>query len=176
LIETISVESSAPGERHEGLADHIGEISVKTWPGQPADPATQVSGARWIRAAEWVPFQRSTFVTPPFASYFSGHSTYSRAAAEVMTEFTGSPYFPGGLGEALAPMNDFLQFELGPSTDVRLQWASYYDAADQAGLSRLYGGIHPRVDDFTGRRMGSQVGLNAWDQARRYFAGTASSR
>ncbi len=174
LIETITAESSAPDERHEALADHVGEIAVKVWPGQPTDPLTQTGGTRWIRAVEWVPFQRSTFVTPPFASYFSGHSTFSRSAAEVLTAFTGSAYFPGGMGEALAPANHFLQFEIGPSTDVRLQWATYYDAADQAGLSRLYGGIHPRVDDFTGRRMGAQVGASAWEQARRYFAGTAS--
>ena len=93
--------------------------------------------------------------------------------AEVLTHLTGSPYFPGGLGEFLAPANAFLKFELGPTTDVRLQWASYYDAADQAGLSRLYGGIHPAIDDFTGRIVGSQVGIGAWNRAAKYFDGTA---
>ena len=67
----------------------------------------------------------------------------------------------------------FLKFELGPTTDVRLQWASYYDAADQAGLSRLFGGIHPSIDDFTGRIVGSQVGIGAWNRASTYFDGTA---
>ena len=38
----------------------------------------------WIRAANWLPYQRDTFVTPPFAGYISGHSTFSRAAAEVL--------------------------------------------------------------------------------------------
>jgi hypothetical protein len=174
LIEVITPESSAPGERHEALAAYVGEIAIRAWPGEPADPTTQVSGAKWLRATTWVPYQRKTFVTPPFASYFSGHSTYSRAAAEVLTRLTGSSYFPGGLGEFVAPANGFLKFERGPTTDVRLQWASYYDAADQAGISRLFGGIHPRVDDFTGRRVGSQVGAGAWALATTYFDGTAA--
>ena len=173
LIEVITPASSALGSRHEALADYVGEIALFAWPGEPADPATQFSPSQWIRARNWVPYQRKTFVTPPFASYFSGHSTYSRAAAEVLTQLTGSPYFPGGLGEFVAPANHFLKFEIGPTTDVRLQWASYYDAADQAGISRLYGGIHPRADDFTGRKIGAQVGTVAWGRAIRYFDGTA---
>ena len=173
LVEVITPQSSAAGQEHEALAAFVGEIAVRTWPGAPADPTTQASGARWIRVKNWVPYQRDTFVTPAFASYFSGHSTFSRAAAEVLTHLTGSPYFPGGLGEFLAPANAFLKFELGPTTDVRLQWASYYDAADQAGLSRLYGGIHPAIDDFTGRIVGSQVGIDAWNRAAKYFDGTA---
>jgi hypothetical protein len=173
LIEVITPASSAPGERHAALAAFVGEIAVRTWPGAPADPATQSSPATWIRAKNWVPYQRATFVTPAFASYFSGHSTFSRAAAETLTRLTGSPYFPGGLAEFVAPANAFLKFEAGPTTDVRLQWASYYDAADQAGLSRVYGGIHPRVDDFTGRIVGAQVGAGAWTRAAKYFDGTA---
>ena len=100
-------------------------------------------------------------------------STYSRSAAEVLASITGSPYFPGGLGEFVAPANAYLKFDTGPTTDVRLQWASYYDAADQAGISRLYGDIHPRVDDFTGRVLGATVGTIAWQRARTYFDGTA---
>src|SRR5262249_41564221 len=138
LIEVITAESSAPGERHAALAAFVGEIALNAWPGEPPDPAMQFSPATWIRAKNWLPYQRKTFVTPPFASYFSGHSTYSRAAAEILTQLTGSAYFPEGLGEFVAPANAFLKFEIGPTTDVRLQWARYYDAADQAGLSRLY--------------------------------------
>jgi len=49
----------------------------------------------------------------------------------------------------------------------------YYDAADQAGVSRLYGGIHIVADDFAGRRLGSTIGKHAWTLAERYFLGTA---
>ena len=41
----------------------------------------------WILAADWLPYQLPTFVTPAFAGYVSGHSTFSRAAAEVLTAF-----------------------------------------------------------------------------------------
>jgi hypothetical protein len=111
-------------------------------------------------------------VTPAFPGYFSGHSTFSRAAAEVLTRFTGSEYFPGGLGEYVAPKNTFLTFERGPSDTVTMQWATYYDAADEAGISRIFGGIHPPVDDFAGRRTGALVGAAAFDKAKGYFLGT----
>jgi hypothetical protein len=173
LVEVITAESSAPGERHADLASYVGEVALLTWPGEPADPITQHSGVKWVRAKVWVPYQRNTFVTPPFAAYTSGHSTYSRAAAEVLTRFTGSSYFPGGLGEYVVPQNNFLKFEIGPAEEIHLQWAQYYDAADQAGISRLYGGIHVAGDDFEGRKSGAQVGPHAFDRAVGYFDGTA---
>jgi len=119
---------------------------------------------------DWVPFQLPTFVTPAFAGYVSGHSTFSRAAAEVMTAFTGTPYFPGGISMWTVPAGE-LQVESGPTQDVTLQWASYYDAADQAGISRLFGGIHISADDLEGRKIGSQVGSAVWELARRHFEG-----
>lgn len=170
LIEVITPESSRPGRRHAALKDFVGEVALFAWPGNPADPKTQHSGRRWIRAAEWVPYQLDTFVTPAFAAYTSGHSTFSRSAAEVLTRFTGSPFFPGGLASFTAPKNTYLKFELGPTTDVALQWATYYDAADQAGQSRIWGGIHILADDFGGRRMGAAIGANVYDKARTYWA------
>ena len=102
---------------------------------------------RWIPAVDWVPYQLPTFVTPAFAGYVSGHSTFSRAAAEVLTAFTGSSFFPGGLYEVPVPSGR-LKVENGPAQDFTLQWATYYDAADAAGLSRLYMGIHVPPDDL----------------------------
>ena len=61
--------------------------------------------------------------------------------------------------------------EAGPSKDIVLQWASYYDAADAAGQSRLYGGIHVQADDFAGRIIGSTCGKDAWTLAQRYYSG-----
>jgi hypothetical protein len=128
---------------------------------------------RWIRAVEWVPYQAPTFVTPSFQGYVSGHSTFSRAAAEVLTSFTGSAFFPGGLSEWTTEPGS-LKVEAGPTQAVTLQWATYYDAADQAGLSRLYGGIHVSADDLTGRKIGSECGKAAWSQARQYYDGRAA--
>jgi hypothetical protein len=174
LIEVITKESSAAGQRHAALARDVGKIAIKAWGGVPADPKTQTSGAVWMLAGAWVPYQLPTFVTPSFQGYASGHSTFSRAAAEVMTAFTGSEYFPGGVSGYTIPAGS-LKNEKGPSSDIRLEWATYYDAADQAGQSRLFGGIHIQADDFNGRIIGSQCGKDAWVLAQRYYAGTAGS-
>ncbi len=173
LIELATTESLSAEGRHQGTPGaNAGNILIKAWGGEPGDPETEFTGVKWIRAIDWLPYQRDTFVTPAFAGYVSGHSGFSRAAAEVLSSMTGSPYFPGGMGEFIAPMNNFLQFEQGPSVDVHLQWATYFDAADEAGLSRIYGGIHVPVDDGPGRIVGSLCGKEAWNLATRYFDGS----
>ncbi len=173
LIEVATSSSLSSGGKHFGAPNaQVGDILANVWGGEPADPNTQFTGRKWIRAIDWLPYQRDTFVTPAFAGYVSGHSGFSRAAAEVLTRITGSEYFPGGMGTFTAPKDQFLQFELGPSVDVVLQWATYYDAADEAGISRLYGGIHVPADDGPGRIIGSQCGIAAWDLAEKYFDGS----
>jgi hypothetical protein len=171
LIELVTAQSSAPGGRHEALAGHVGEIAIRAWQGAPKD-ASQQSGVGWILGTRWVPYQRPSFVTPAFPGFVSGHSTFSRAAAEVLAGYTGTPYFPGGLFESRIKAGA-LGTDKGPSQDVVLQSATYDDAADQAGLSRLYGGIHIAADDFAGRRIGSVVGKKAWALAQRYYNGSA---
>ena len=168
-IETIHEGDSLAG--NGGV--NIGRIKARTWRGPNfiRNPQTDVAGVGWILLENWWPYQRPSFVTPPFAGYVSGHSTFSRAAADVLTKLTGSEYFPGGLAQFTAPKDDFLVFEKGPSVDVTLQWASFRDAADQTSLSRIWGGIHPPVDDLPGRRLGSQVAERAWDRAQLYFSG-----
>ena len=123
------------------------------------------AGVDWILADRWWPYQRPSFVTPPFAGYVSGHSTYSRAAAELLELLTGSPYWPGGLAEWPAPMNQFLVFEDGPSVSFNLQWATFMDASNESALSRMWGGIHPPMDDAPGRLIGKHVGRNAFHYA-----------
>jgi hypothetical protein len=169
LIELVTSNTVASG-RHAGLTP--GKIAVLSWPGQPANPTTTYQGVKWMHGDSWIPYQRTNFVTPAFPGYISGHSSFSRAAAEVLTAITGSPFFPGGMGTYTSPANTGLGFEKGPSQTVQLQWATYYDAADQAGLSRIWGGIHPPVDDFGGRRAGSQAGLAVWAVAQKYFDGS----
>ncbi len=175
VIEVVTPDTVASGERHEHLvgpgSENLGKIAIKAWRGPDfiSDPATTAAGVGWILAERWWPYQRPTFVTPPFAGYVSGHSTFSRAAAELMTMFTGDAFFPGGLGEFFAPRNEFLVFEDGPSVDITLQWATYRDASDETSISRIYGGIHPTADDIPGRLMGEQIGRNAFLLATRYF-------
>ncbi len=166
------IEFVAEGDTLAGADnEHVGKIKVFAWRGPDfiPDPKTTAGGVGWILAENWWPYQRPTFVTPPFAGYVSGHSTFSRAAAEVLTLLTGDPYFPGGMGEFIAPKDEFLVFEKGPSTDVILQWAKYSDASDQCSLSRIWGGIHPPVDDIPGRLIGEKVGKDAFRFAEQFF-------
>ncbi len=168
------IELVEAGDSLAGLNDkHVGKTKLYAWRGPDfiADPATTVAGVGWILAENWWPYQRPTFVTPPFAGYISGHSTYSRAAAEVLTAITGDPFFPGGKSGFQIQANQFLFFEDGPSVDMTLEWATYRDASDQTSLSRLWGGIHPPADDIPGRLIGERVGIDAFNLARRYFNG-----
>ena len=169
LIELVTADTAKAGGRHAGLT--VGKVALFAYPGPPTNPTNSHSGVKWVLAQDWTTYQKTTFVSPAFPGYISGHSTFSRAAAEVMTELTGSAWFPGGLGTYDRPVG-ILGTEQGPSASVQLQWGTYYDAADQAGISRLWGGIHPPVDDFSGRRAGSQAGKGAWALARQYFNGS----
>ncbi|MFK8046015.1 MAG: DUF6851 domain-containing protein [Crocinitomicaceae bacterium] len=166
------IELVTPIDIGQGFnASDTGKIKVLAWRGPDyiSDPENDVAGVGWILAENWWPYQRPTFITPPFAGYISGHSTFSRAAAEVMTAMTGDEFFPGGMGEFVAVKDSFLVFEDGPSVDITLQWATYRDASDQCSLSRIWGGIHPPVDDIPGRLIGEKIGVRAFDYADKYM-------
>ena len=177
-LEPGYIELVEAGDPLAILSDkNIGKIKLKAWKGPDyiADPAVDEAGVDWILAENWWPYQRPSFITPPFAGYVSGHSTFSRAAAEILTLITGDEYFPGGMGEFHALQNDFLVFEEGPSVDVTLQWATYRDASDQTSLSRIWGGIHPPADDIRGRIIGYDIAFEAFNFAERFFNGVISS-
>lgn len=167
FIEVVMAGDSLAGANNE----HIGKIKLYTWrgPSYISNPLTDMSGVGWILAENWWPYQRPTFVTPPFAGYISGHSTFSRTAAEVMTAITGNPYFPGGMSNFVAEQNEFLKFEEGPSETIVLQWATYKDASDQCSLSRIWGGIHPPMDDIAGRKIGIELGAEAFGLTNNLF-------
>ncbi|NJB86145.1 hypothetical protein GGR26_001913 [Lewinella marina] len=151
-------------------------VKARAWIGNSFidDADIEAAGVDWINPSVWEPYQRPNFVTPNFAGYVSGHSTFSAAAATVLTALTGTPYFPGGVGEFVARKNEFLVFEEGPSEDIVLQWATYQDAAAETSLSRIWGGIHPPADDIPGRRIGRLVGRDAYERADKLFRGDAT--
>ncbi len=157
-IELVTEKDSLVGANKE----HLNKIKIWAWrgPDYVSDVDRDWAGAGWILAENWWPYQRYSFVTPPFAGYVSGHSCFSTAAATVMESMTGSAYFPGGLREEKLDV-DFLEFELGPSEPITLQWATYREAADETCLSRIWGGIHPPVDDIQGRKVGEKVAIDA---------------
>ncbi len=170
LIEVIATGDELAGDNNI----NVGKIKVKSWKGPDFidNPDTDVAGVDWILGTHWWPYQRPTFVTPPFAGYLSGHSAFSRAAAESLTKITGSEFFPGGIGTFDVLENEFLVFEEGPSESFTLQWATYQDASDQTSLSRIWGGIHPPIDDIKGRIIGEKIGQESFDLAQQYFTGT----
>ncbi len=114
---------------------------------------------------------RSYIPTPPFGSYVSGHSGFSAAAAEILQRFTGDDYF--GESVTVLPGTSLIERGLTPSTPVNLTWQTFSDAADQAGISRRYGGIHFEKDDLAGRALGRRVGGEVWSKAIKYIDGTA---
>jgi len=167
LIAVISEGDALAGSNNQ----HLGKIKVKSWKGPDFinDPAMDFAGVDWILGTRWWPYQRPSFVTPPFAGYLSGHSAFSRAASEVLTLITNDAFFPGGMGVFDVAQNEFLVFEQGPSESFSLQWATYRDASDQTSLSRIWGGIHPPIDDIKGRIIGDKIGKEAFDFASTYF-------
>jgi hypothetical protein len=176
FVEVVTAQTTVAGQRHDHLAGHEGKIAVRSWQGAidgiaPFDDPAQVSGVDWILAENWMPYQLISFVTPPFPGYVSGHSTFSRTAADILTRFTGAPFFPGGLGEYDIEAGAGLDFEFGPVEPMSLQWATYFDASDQGSISRVFGGIHPPADDLAGRQIGQRVGISAWEYAQKLYSG-----
>ncbi|MDB4166984.1 T9SS type A sorting domain-containing protein [Polaribacter sp.] len=168
LIAVITEGDALAGSNNQ----HLGKIKVKSWKGPDFinDPEMDIAGVDWILGTRWWPYQRPSFVTPPFAGYLSGHSAFSRAASEVLTLITNDAFFPGGIGVFDVAQNDFLVFEQGPTESFSLQWATYRDASDQTSLSRIWGGIHPPIDDIRGRIIGDKIGKEAFNFASTFFS------
>jgi hypothetical protein len=124
-------------------------------------------GTQTIDGGDWLPYQPGTFLTPPFAEYVSGHSTFSAAAAEVLARFTRSDFF--GYGVVLPPGSSRIEPGVTPAKPVVLFWPTFSAAAAEAGWSRRYGGIHFRDGDLEGRRLGRRVGAAVWKEAMRLF-------
>ena len=124
-------------------------------------------GTQLIPADEW----QSYLPTPPFAEYVSGHSTFSAAAAEILRSFTGSDAF--GAQVTIDPGSSPIEPGIVPAAAVTLAWRTFTEAADEAGMSRRYGGIHFEDGDLAGRGMGRQIGRLVWQAAQAYFDGTA---
>jgi hypothetical protein len=124
-----------------------------------------------IDGAAWLPYQPSYFPTPPFPEYSSGHSNFSAAGAEILRRFTRSDAFGGEA--TIAAGSSKVEPGSVPASDVTLSWATFSDAANEAGISRRYGGIHFKQGDLDARRTGRVTARIAWAKALTYFNGTA---
>lgn len=91
--------------------------------------------------ATWTPL----LITPNFPEYISGHSTFSGAAATVLAAFFGSDTTPFTTGSEALP-------------GVLRSFESFSQAAQEAGISRIYGGIHFMSANEHGLACGAHVG------------------
>jgi hypothetical protein len=127
-----------------------------------------------VDGSQFRPYQDPKVVTPAFPEYTSGHSTFSGAARITLTAFTGSDTFGGQItvkaGTSLFEPKTATNPGV-PARDVVLKWKSFLDAADQAGMSRRYGGIHFYTGDRHGRAAGATIGYWAYDRAKAYWEG-----
>jgi hypothetical protein len=121
-------------------------------------------GTKLIDGATWFPYQPTTFPTPPFPEYSSGHSNFSAAGAEILKRFTHSDRF--GASVTLPAGGSRVEPGAVPSSDVTLSWWTFSEAADQAGMSRRYGGIHFEQGDLDARATGRMAARLAWERAR----------
>ena len=126
-------------------------------------------GPKLIAGETWFPYQPTTFPTPPFAEYSSGHSTFSAVGAQILKLFTRSDRFGGSV--TFPAGSSRVEPGAVPADDLTLRWQTFSDAADQAGMSRRYGGIHFEQGDRDARHVGRLVARQAWAKAQSYIDG-----
>jgi hypothetical protein len=136
--------------------------TIRSW-GGPGKGTVEMDGSQWR------PYQQASSPTPPFPEFVSGHSAYSAAAAAILRAWTGSDVYGGsatiGVGKSR------IEPGLTPHDPVTLRWATFTDAANEAGMSRRYGGIHFASGDQAGRLLGRAVAEKVWKAAQGYFNG-----
>lgn len=146
--------TDADSKMYFAVSNALLDASIACWTTKVTyDSVRPITAIRTLFDPTWKPYQPDSFLTPPFAEYTSGHSTFSAAAAKVLERFTGSHEFNHGVS----------------IRGVDLYWRTFKDAADEAGMSRRYGGIHFEKGDLAGRHMGEKVGEQAWRKAQTYF-------
>jgi hypothetical protein len=176
------------------LGNALLDASIATWQAKRVqDTVRPITYIRWLYAgkklkgwagpgkgivsidgADWIPYQAPGVVTPPFAEYTSGHSAFSGAAGEVATRVAGTDAFKVTLTVTIPAGASSIEPGLVPAAATTLSFKSFTDAANQAGLSRRYGGIHFQQGDLNGRTLGHQIGTAAWAKAQTYINGTTS--
>jgi hypothetical protein len=128
--------------------------------------------------SSWVPYQPSTFITPPFPDFVSGHSTFSSAAAGVLkyifqTDFIDDLKLEKEVLSLISPLfytksvdarlhNIFIfpstsSIDSAPVSGCFIGWNNLSEVAQEAGISRVYGGIHVMSSNYAGLLLGSNI-------------------
>jgi len=156
-----------------GTENANGDCEIRAWAGPE-------QGTQTILATDFLTYQTpGGDPSPPFPEYTSGHSAFSAAAAEVLRQFTGSDDFilgdgTPGLDVTFQPGDSRFEPGFGPTSEITLSWSTFSEAADEAGISRLYGGIHFNDGDINGRTLGRQVGNEVFARTQFYLNGAQS--
>ena len=143
----------------------LGDVSIRGY--GLAGPA---GGLQTITGASWMPYQMASQPTPGHPDHVSGHSSYSAASAEVLKLFTGSDVFKHSV--TVAPGAVAIEASV-PAAPVTLAWNTFFDAACEAGVSRVLGGIHFQNADLMGRTLGTRVGAAVFARAQNFWLGRA---
>jgi hypothetical protein len=167
------------------LGNALLDASIAVWDAKVFyDSVRPISAVRHLFAGQTIhawggPFQgtraipgdafRSYLATPPFAEYTSGHSAFSAAAATVLRLYTGSPRC--GASVVIAPGSSSIEPGTTPARPVMLAWRTFDEAADEAGMSRRFGGIHFRDADIASRAMGRAIGRRVFREVLRHVLG-----
>ncbi len=155
--------------RELGRQGLIGEFSAEQG-GFVIDAFQPFQGTETILATDFLTYQTpAQDPAPPFAEFTSGHSAFSAAGAEILKQFTGSDAFGGFI--TAEPGSSRFEPGFTPQNPVTLAWETFSEAADEAGISRQYGGIHFVEGDLFGRQLGRQVGAAVFEQAQFFIQG-----
>jgi hypothetical protein len=141
----------------------LGGYAIDAWGGVG-------QGTQKILATDFITYQLpGGNPSPAFPEYTSGHSAFSSAGAYILKLFTGSDDF----GANVKVNSNQSRFEPGvtPSSEITLEWDTFSEAATEAGMSRLYGGIHFEDGYLSGQTLGKEVADVAWDKAQYFIHG-----
>ena len=124
---------------------------IKAWGGE-GKGMMEMDGTRWR------PYSPETFLCPPFPSYVSGHSTISGGCAEALKMWTGSDQF--GSEDTLVAGALTEPDNLGDT--IVLEFPTFTETAEMAGISRVLGGYHIQADNVAGLELGRNVAKEVW--------------
>lgn len=125
--------------------------TIKAW-GGPGKGIVEMQGQ------QWKPYSPDTFLCPPFPSYVSGHSTISGGCAEALKLWTGSDTF----GESVELIPGAMTEPNNLGEKVTLNFPTFTETANMAGISRVMGGYHIEVDNVEGLKLGRNVAHEVW--------------